>query len=159
MKKGLLITSMLLVLLPAVALAVGPSNGNGNGASANSNSTVSTGSSTSSTVSTTSSTAAQSQTGTRTQTQAGNPGIGSMTREQALERVESQVTDSKPAYTPANSKALEHRSVVANAAELLIRTASRLENQGIGDQIRLVAQTQTKNEDKIYRERGQKHSF
>ena len=68
---------------------------------------------------------------------------------QAEEQIQLEVNQASSQYTPKNSKGVEQRSAVANAVEQLIRTAAQIENKGIGDQIRLVAQTQTKNHDKI----------
>ena len=96
-----------------------------------------------------SSASTQAQSETRTQSQTNNPGVGTMTQEQAELRIQEEIEESKPDYTPKNSKALEHQSKVASAAEELIRVAAQIENKGLGDQIRLVAKTQNENQDKI----------
>lgn len=120
-------------------------NGNGNGAANGSGS------------GTTSSTSTQSQNEnqvrTQTQTQTNNPGTGMLTQTQTQTeeqlRIDNEIKASKPTYTAKNAKAETQRSVVANAAEALIRVAEKTENQGIGAQIKTIAQTQSKNQDKI----------
>lgn len=164
MKKVLFVLTSILLLVPATVLAVS-SNGNSvtNG---NASTTVSSTSSVNGNGSTSQSSRASNQTATQSQTnnsgsatqlqnenqvrtQTSNPGIGSMTREEAQTRVEEQVKENKSEYTPKSEKAQARMSAVATAVESLVRTASGLENQGIGDQIRVIAKTQVQNQDKI----------
>jgi len=142
MKKVLSLMIALAVMIPGMVFATTTdSQGATNGSS----------SAASSTSSSSSDTVTQTATQTQTQTQASNPGTGTMAQEQtqAEEQVQQEIRKITPMYEPKNSKGAENKSVVATAAEALIRTASQIENKGIGDQIRLVAQTQTKNQDKI----------
>lgn len=142
MKNKYYLLVCAIVLLPSLVLGVSNSaNGQSNGNSSSATQTTSP-------VATTTN-QGQNQSENRTQSQTNNPEIGAMTQEQAEVRLQEQIEESKPEYTPKNQKASEHRSVVANATEQLIRLASQTENAGIGDQIRLIAQTQTKNQDKI----------
>lgn len=43
----------------------------------------------------------------------------------------------------------EHRSAVANAVQALIQSSYQIENKGLGDQIRLIAQSQNENNEKM----------
>lgn len=152
-----------LVLLPGSALAVS-SNGqgsvNGNAPTASvSPSVTPTASTTTDGVANSTATSlsgagngqSQAENRTQVQTQTNNPGVGAMTEEQvqAEERIQSEIKASKPDYAPKNATALQNRSVVATAAESLVRVANKAENQGIGSQIKTVAQTQSQNQDKI----------
>lgn len=149
MKKTHFLTMLCFLLaLPSAVLAApsSVSGQNGNGA-ANSSQADSQTSATATPSS--QSTNGQSQNETRTQNQANNPGVGTMSQEQLEARIQEQIEESKPEYTPKNEKNIEHKNIVANAAAELIRTASQITNTGIGDQIRLVAKTQNQNQDKI----------
>ena len=153
MKKIFFMFAVVL-LLPTFAFAMNTSAGqNGAGATASNSTdaddTASQSQGNGNSSSTTSSVTSQSQVENRAQAQVGNPGVGTMTQEQTEARVEEQVQESKPKYSPRNEQASSRMSVVATAAEQLIRVSGRIENQGIGDQIRVIAQTQTKNQDKI----------
>ena len=141
MKKLFVIMLGLMFFIPCFVFAASVS---GQGAT-NGNSS-STGSST-----TTSNEQTSTSNSVQTQTQTNNPDTGTMTQAQiqAEEQIQTEIKQASPQYTPKNSKGVEQRSEVANAVEQLIRTAAQIENNGIGDQIRLVAQTQTKNQDKI----------
>lgn len=144
---------MVSLLMPSMALAVSNSaNENGNGSSGsntvNSSTVTSQGNSTATDTASTNA-GSQTQSENRIQTQTSNPGVGTMTQEQTEAKIQEQITESKPEYSPRNEKATERMSKVAVAAEQLIRVSNRIENQGIGDQIREAAQTQTKNQDKI----------
>lgn len=44
---------------------------------------------------------------------------------------------------------VERRSIVANAVQALIQSSYQIKNEGLGSQIRTIAQTQTQNMDKI----------
>ncbi|HOX41131.1 MAG TPA: hypothetical protein PK263_02975 [bacterium] len=151
----------LALLTPTIAIAANTSTQNGNGNSGTAASTSSgqaasepvTSSATTSQSedngSTSSTTTSQTQDRNQVQTQTNNPGVGTMTQEQLETRVQEQIQTSKPEYTPRNEQASARMSTVATAAEELIRVSNRVENQGIGEQIRTIAQTQTKNQDKI----------
>jgi len=91
----------------------------------------------------------QSQNENRVQTQTNNPGVGTLTQEQTEAKITEQIKESKPTYSPRNEQASARMSTVATAVEQLIRVSNQVGNQGIGDQIREIAQTQTKNQDKI----------
>lgn len=154
MKKSFVLAIVLASMVPGLVFAAST---NGQGATNSDSVSVST-SSTSSTgttqsVSQGSGTTAQSgtQAQTQTQVQASNPDTGTMTQAQIQveEQLQLEIQQSAPLYEPKSSKGVEQRSAIANAAEQLIRTASQMENKGIGDQIRAVAQTQVKNQDKI----------
>jgi len=147
MKKSLVLAFALAVLVPGMALATSV-NGQG---TTNGNSATTSSSTSENSQSATQDSSAAVQTETQTQTQTSNPGTGTMTQEQARaeEQIQQEIQQSAPKYAPKNSKGAEQKSAVANAAAELIRTASQIANKGIGDQIRLVAQTQTQNQDKI----------
>jgi hypothetical protein len=142
MKKVYLFVLGLLIMAPGLVFATstngqGSTNGNAGSSSASTDSF------------TTDETTVTTQ--TRTQTQTNNPetGVMTQTQTQAEEQIQSEIGQASSQYTPKNSKGIEQRSIVANTTEELIRSAAQIENKGIGDQIRLVAQTQTKNQDKI----------
>ncbi len=152
----------IALLLPTIAIAANTSAGqNGNSGSSDSgsissnqddsgsvtNSTTTSQTNSNGNASSTSSNQTQNQ--NQVQTQTNNPGVGTMTQEQIEARITEQIQESKPTYTPRNEQATARMSTVATAAEELIRVSNRVENQGIGDQIRTIAQTQAKNQDKI----------
>ncbi len=146
MKKTLSIILGLLVLVPGLAIAAST---NGQGA-VNSNSSSSNAVSNNNITSTgqdNSTTANQAQ----TQTQTNNPGTGTMAQVQTQdqERIQQEIANSQPQYSPKNSKGIERRSIVANAVQSMLQIANKTENQGIGQQIKLIAQTQSQNQDKI----------
>jgi len=94
----------------------------------------------------------ENNTNYQTQSQAQNQGQiqneGDDLQIQERERIESEVQKSKPDYIPRSEKAREHMSEVAKAVEALINVSYQIENQGLGDQIREIAQAQGENEDK-----------
>ena len=143
MKKFFVLLLAFVALAPGLVIA---SSVNGQGTT-NGNASSTGNSATTSDQSTGTSNTVQTQ----TQTQTSNPGTGTMTQAQiqAEEQIQQEIQQSAPKYEPKNSKGADQKSAVANAAAELIRTASQISNKGIGDQIRLVAQTQTKNQDKI----------
>jgi hypothetical protein len=146
MKKSYLLATLLLAVSVPVSvsattttLTVSQSdNGNGN---SNSSQTTVVDDATDDTTGTT--------TQTQTQAQTNNPGTGTMTQEQTEARIQDKIQESKPEYSPKNARALERQSAVATAVQELIRTSYQIENTGIGDQIRTIAQTQNRNQDKI----------
>jgi len=81
------------------------------------------------------------------QVQTNNPGTGTQTQTQT--QLEERIQESKSEYSPRNEQAQTRMSEVALAAENLIRVAENVQNQGIGDQIRNIARTQSENQDKI----------
>ena len=158
MKKTIALVAIVL-LAPAIAIAVNTSAGqNGNSDSISSRSSQAgsgsatnsdTASQTSSNGNATSTGSSQTQNQNQVQTQTNNPGAGTMTQEQTEARITEQIQESKPVYVPRNEQALSRMSTVATSAEELIRVSNRIENQGVGDQIREIAQIQSKNQDKI----------
>jgi hypothetical protein len=165
MKKTIAII-VIALLAPTIAIAANTSAGQNGNSGSSDPSSVSSSQSTSTTdpssvtgnttsgqtnsngnASSTSSSQTQNQ--NQVQTQTNNPSVGTMTQEQTEARITEQIQESKPTYTPRNEQATARMSTVATAAEELIRVSNRVENQGIGDQIRTIAQTQTKNQDKI----------
>jgi len=127
-------------------------SGNGNGSSQStptqSSSTNSSGSASPSPTSSANG-ATQVQNQNSVQNRTANPGLGTMTESQIEVKIQSEIQQSKSVYSPKNSNATARADNVANAAEALIRVSNKVENQGIGDQIRIIAQTQTRNQDKI----------
>lgn len=144
MKKMHFFVAVAVLMIPATAIAVS-SNAQGQGAS--SSQTVTS----SNTNSGNQNSNGQVRTETNTQTQTNNPGTGTMTQTQTEERtrMETEIEENQPKYTPSNSKSAEHMSTVADVARQLIGLAYQIENTGLGDRIKLVAQTQTQNQDKI----------
>lgn len=65
------------------------------------------------------------------------------------EDTEQKVKEAKPEYSPRSENAKEHMSEVAKAVEELVRSAERMEDPGIGEQVREIAQAQSESEDKI----------
>lgn len=120
-------------------------NDNSNGA--NSNGNASSGNQSDSDASETTSTQTQSE--NQVQNRVNNPEVGAMTQEQREERTREQILQSQPLYSPRNERAVTRMSAVATAVEQLIRFSNQVENQGIGDQIREIAQLQNRNQDKI----------
>ena len=149
MKKIFAVMLGFLVLAPGLVFAVsangqGAANGNSNTSGASVNSPSTSGS----TVDTTQN---QAQTQVQTQTQTSNPGTGTMTQAQIEEqaRIQEEIKTSSPQYTPKNSKGAEQKNIVAIAVEAMLQVANKTENQGVGDQIKIIAQTQSQNQDKI----------
>ena len=164
--KKIIIALIGLILLPSLALAVSSNSQSSSSSGGSIGSGVSTGpaTSTSSTNSTSSSpdlvgndanssASSQSRSQNQAQTQTNNPETGTMTQEQAQiqteEETQSDIKNSQPQYTPKNSNGIAHRSVVANAVQAMLQVANKTENQGIGQQIKVIAQTQSQNQDKI----------
>jgi len=153
MKKFNLVFAALL-LAPAIAItsaAVASQSTNG-AANSSASSSATTGTSVTTSTSSGSDTDnsnSQSQSENGVQTQTGNPEVGIMTQAQTEANIEEQIQESKSTYSPKNAQATARMSAVATAVESLIRISNSIENQGIGDQIREIAQTQTKNQDKI----------
>jgi len=129
----------LIMLVPGLAFAASE---NGQGSTSGNTGTSST---------SVDSSAASSNTtdATQSQTQTNNPSAGTMTQTRTETQIQEDISQATSQYTPKNSKGVEQRSAVASAAQQLIRTAAQVKNEGIGDQIRTIAQTQTKNQDKI----------
>lgn len=149
MKRIFTIVLGLIVLVPGLVFAAsangqGTTNGNSNTSSASVNSSSTSGS-------TADATQNQAQTQVQTQAQTNNPGTGTMTQAQIEEqdRIQEEIKTSSPQYTPKNSKGVEQRSVVANAVQAMLQVANKTENQGVGQQIKIIAQTQSQNQDKI----------
>lgn len=143
MKKTFTIMLGFLVLVPGLAFAAsanGQGTTNGNSSSTGSSTTTSD-----------EQTGTSNTTQTQAQTQINNMGTGTMTQTQTQteEQIQMEINKSSSQYTPENSKCVEQRNMVSSAVEQLIRTAAQMKNEGIGDQIRLVAQTQTKNQDRV----------
>ena len=141
-KVYLVLTSIAFLAISAPVFAVSD-NGNGNAnaqsePSVNSSSNATTGNNTSST-----------QNQTQTQTQTSNAGVGTALQTQAEVQLQDRIQESKPEYSPKNEQAQARMSQVAKAVENLTRVAERVENQGIGTQIRTIAQTQSENCDLI----------
>jgi|GEM_PF-808767 len=138
----LLLSVLFLTPVGALAVSDNTQQGQGNSSSTTSETTE---------VETTSSTQNQNENQNRVQTQTNNPETDEMTQTQTEEqlRVDAEVKESQPQYSPANSKSNEHKSIVANAAEELVQLANKTENQGVGDKIKTIAQTQSQNQDKI----------
>lgn len=145
-----------LLIAPSMVFAVS-TNGNGSAnASDNGNAGVTSTAPSGTTASTSNETSTQnqgssSQIQSQTQTQTNNPGTGTMTQTQTRTeaQIQEEVKTSSPQYTPKNSKGEAQRSVVANAVEVMLQVANKTENQGIGQQIKTIAQTQSQNQDKI----------
>ena len=133
--KHLLIAAVIL-MTPASVLAVS-NNSQSQGANSNSNASASS----------TSSNSQSSSTQTQTNNSSTDTVIQAQTEEQA--NIEKEVREKQPKYSPSNSKSAEHRSVVATAVQSLIQASYQIENKGLGDQVRLIAQTQSQNQDKI----------
>ncbi len=147
--KKIIVLFTTLLLAPTIAIAANTSAGqNGNGASVSNSSSGNTNQSVTSSTTTTA-TGNQAQNGNQVQAQTNNPGVGTMTQEQTEARITEQIQESKSTYMPRNEQATARMSSVAASAEELIRVSNRVENQGIGDQIRTIAQTQTENQDRI----------
>lgn len=147
---------LAILLLPSVACATNGSTTNGNGTSVssvpNNNSSGNQGSTVSTDTATSGSdTQTRSENNVQTQTQTNNPGTGTMTQAHTEEqaRIQEEIKTLSPLYEPKNSKGAEQKSVVASAVEAMLQVANKTENQGVGDQIRVIAQTQSKNQDKI----------
>jgi len=149
MKRTFLVLLSIAFLSYGSVTLAASTNGNGNiSTNAETNSTSTTNGNSSSGSSST-----EAQTGVQTQTQTNNPGTGTMTQTQTQTQAEIQLQDriqeSKPEYSPKNEQAQTRMSEVAKAAEYLVRVAERVENTGIGDQIRTIARTQSENYDII----------
>jgi cysteinyl-tRNA synthetase len=69
--------------------------------------------------------------------------------EKVVEDTEQKVKEAKPEYAPRSEKAKEHMSEVAKVVEELVRSADRMEDPGIGEQVREIAKAQGDSEDKI----------
>jgi len=91
----------------------------------------------------------QVQSQAKTQIQSSNPSTGVMTQTHAEEKLNIQIQESKPQYSPRSAVAREHMSAVATAVESLVRFAARIETKGIGDQIREIARLQGESEDRV----------
>lgn len=141
-KVFLILVSVAVFGFSTVVLAVS-SNGNVYGQTNSSSSGNSS----------TSSNSSNTETQNQIQTQTNNPGTGTQTQtqNQTQEKLQLQerIQDSKPEYLPRSEQAKARMSEVAKAVEYLIRVAERIENKGIGDQIRTIARTQSENCDKI----------
>jgi hypothetical protein len=94
-------------------------------------------------------TQSQTQTQTQTQAQTNNPGVGTMTQEQVRQTIQEQLQENMPEYSPRSEVAYQHMSQVAVTAENLVRFSERVENQGLGSQIREVARLQVESEDRV----------
>jgi hypothetical protein len=149
--KHIVLTAAILAM-PVSALAVS-TNGQGAANSANANQAASgnASSSANSNSANTNTNGVSTQTQTQTQTQTNNAGTGTQIQTQTATeaQIRLKVQETAPKYNPTNGKSAEHKSVVANAVQALIQTSYQLENVGLGDQIRTIAQTQSQNQDKI----------
>ncbi|MFA6423147.1 MAG: hypothetical protein WCW17_01695 [Patescibacteria group bacterium] len=146
MKITHVLLTAVIVAMPNAILAVS-SNSQGQGSvSSNSSSSTSVNSNSANSNS-------QSGTGiqTQNQTQTNNAGASTQIQTQTEEETQAaaKVKETAPKYIPTNSKSVEHKSVVANAVQSLIQASYQLENTGLGDQVRTIAQTQSQNQDKI----------
>lgn len=142
MKTRNMFIVMALLIMPTSTLAVSTNSqgqGSTNSQAINSNSTGSSNQNSNT----------QVQTETQTRTQTNNPETGTMTQTEEQTRMEAEVKEKEPKYSPTNSKAAEHRNAVADVVQQLIGLAYQIENTGLGDQIKLVAQTQSQNQDRI----------
>lgn len=141
MKKILLTLASIAVLGCGTSVLAASTNGNGNG-STNGSSTTNTNENSAS-----SSTGVQTQ----TQTETNNPDTGVMTQTQTQTEIQLQerIQESKPEYSPKNEQAQIRMSEITKATECLVRVAERVENTGVGDQIRTIARTQSENYDTI----------
>lgn len=81
------------------------------------------------------------------QNRTNNPSTGQITEEQSQERVQTQETDLLLGDTATSQT--QRRSQVASAIQSLISASYQIENKGIGDQIRNIAQEQEKNYEDI----------
>ena len=137
--------ALATIMVPVITFAA---NENGNG---NANAETGTATTNSNGNSSSAGTGTSTQNQSQVQTQTNNPGIGTQTQTQTQTELQLQerIQESKPAYSPRSEQAQSRMSVVSQTAEYLIRVAQRVENKGIGDQIRTIAQTQSQNCDKI----------
>lgn len=131
-----LIIALCLALFPTLVFAVSDNGQNGNSSS----STVSTSASSNS--------SANGNT-VQTQTQTSNQGEDAQIQTRTETQLQADVAEGKPDYSPRNEKATTRMSAVATAVEALIRVSAQISNTGIGDQIRTIAQTQTRDQDRI----------
>lgn len=148
MRKTILTLFSIVVLGCGASVLAASTNGNGNSANAETGSVSTTNGNGNS-----SSNSSSTQNEVQTQTQTNNPGTGTMTQTQTQTQAEIQLQDriqeSQPEYSPKNEQAQTRMSEVAEVAEYLVRVAERVENAGIGDQIRTIARTQSENYDAI----------
>lgn len=146
MKIGKLLLTMAILVMPVTAMAVAT-----NGQAQTSNSSSSSANVTVNSNANGNTNQSGVSTQTQNQTQTSNAGtstqIQARTEEEA--KVAAKVKETAPKYMPENSKSAEHRSEVANAVQALIEASYQLQNTGLGDQIRTIAQTQSQNQDKI----------
>jgi len=146
MKKLLSILALTFMLVPMSVLAVSANAQgatNGNSASTGETSTATA------TSSATSNSGTSTQIETQNRVQTNNPGTGTMTQTEAQERLELQVEESKPTYTATNAKSSARLAVSSEVAEKLVGVASRVSNASLADQIRVIAQNQSANQDAI----------
>lgn len=148
--------AVAVLLIPALTSAANVSsgqNGNGNSANATTASYAAVQSGQATTTSTggtaTADTTTQVQSENRAENQVNNPDVGIMAQDQLEIRTEAQIQEIKPTYTPINEQATLRLNAVTNAAEELVRVSNRVENQGVGDQIREIAKVQTQNQDMV----------
>lgn len=138
---------LVAIMVPVITFAA---NGNGN-ANAETGSAGSSNGNSTSAGSAASGNSSSSATGNQVQNQVQtqNQGTETQIQVQTSEALQEQINESKPEYSPRSEQAQSRMSAVAKAAEYLIRVAERVENKGIGDQIRTIARTQSENCDQI----------
>ena len=142
---------MSLAILVSIASTALATNGNGNayGATNSASSGSTTSSNGNGAAGSGSSTATGNGNQVQNQVQTQNQGQESQLQVQTSTELQAKINDSKPTYSPRSEQAKSRMSTVATAAENLVRVAERVENRGIGDQIRVIARTQSENCDKI----------
>lgn len=133
--------ALVIAVFPYIAIAQnGSSNSNGNSNSSGSSASV------------TSTVQSQNQQENQAQVQTNNPGIGtqSQTQTQSQERIQSPTasTTHTPVQLRQNSS-VQNRSEVASAVQSLIQSSYQIENKGLGEQIRTIAQTHSQNNQSI----------
>ena len=133
-----LVFVLAIMMVPMMAFAAnGNSNGNANAKTISSQTTNGN----------SSNGLNSSSTGNQVQTQTQNQGeVGQI---QTSTELQERINEAKPQYSPRNEQAQLHMSVVAKAVEALVRAADRMDDPGIGDQIREIARDQSRNQDEI----------
>jgi len=120
---------LTLVFVPALALAQNSAvNGN------TSNDSAST----------------QAQNQNEVQTQTNNPENGTQTQSQTQSQIQSPTTSAthSPIQLRQNSS-IQNRTQIADAVQAIIQSSYQIENTGIGEQIRAMAQAQSQNNQAI----------
>lgn len=133
--------ALILFVFPVIAIAQnGSSNGNGNANSSGSSASV------------TSTVQSQNQQENQTQVQTNNPDLGTQSQAQTQSQERIQSPTASTTHTPVQlrqNSSVQNRSEVANAVQSLIQSSYQIENKGLGDQIRTIAQTHSQNSQSI----------